>query len=282
MDVVEADACKGARFLRNYDNHDIANDRYEERLERICGPRAADMLLVQFSHPGVDDRAAPEAAGFPSSAKSFNIPTTLDHLADGATRKLSNYVSIAGGQTITGAKTFSAWLTSSSGIVTGGDIYPSTDLGGSLGYSTRRFSNLNVQDISTRNINFKSSDNSATTGHLSFQAGYMILRSGSNISSSYKQLTFHESYGFYPDGTGVNLGYSGSTNRWATIYGVNGNLTGDLSMESASHIDIGPLRIEYDATNKALHITKVSSSDTNNYGLYTDGFIAAGGIQQSS
>lgn len=216
-----------------------------------------------------------------SSAKSFNIPTTLDHLADGATRKLSNYVTIAGGQTITGAKTFSAWLTASSGIVTGGDIYPSTDLGGSLGYSTRRFSNLNVQDISTRNINFKSSDNSATTGHLSFQAGYMILRSGSNIGSSYKQLTFHESYGFYPDGTGVNLGYSGVNNRWATIYGVNGNLTGDLSMESASHIDIGPLRIEYDATNKALHITKVSSSDTNNYGLYSDGFIAAGGIQQS-
>ena len=46
LDVVEAGACKGARFLRNYDNHDIANDRYEERLERSCGPFAADMLLV--------------------------------------------------------------------------------------------------------------------------------------------------------------------------------------------------------------------------------------------
>ena len=195
---------------------------------------------------------------------------------------LAGYVTIAGGQTITGAKTFSAWLTASSGIVTGGDIYPSTDLGGSLGYSTRRFSNLNVQDISARSINFKSSDNSATTGHLSFQAGYMILRSGSNIGSSYKQLTFHESYGFYPDGTGVNLGYSGSANRWATIYGVNGNLTGDLSLASTSHIDIGPLRIEYDDTHKAIHITKVSSSDTIKYGLYADGFIAAGGLQQSS
>lgn len=32
---------------------------------------AADMLLVQFSHPGVDDRDAPEAAGFPSSAQSL-------------------------------------------------------------------------------------------------------------------------------------------------------------------------------------------------------------------
>ena len=46
LDVVEAGAPRGARFLRNYDNHDIANDRGEERLERICGPRAADMLLV--------------------------------------------------------------------------------------------------------------------------------------------------------------------------------------------------------------------------------------------
>lgn len=195
---------------------------------------------------------------------------------------LAGYVTIAGGQTITGAKTFSAWLTASGGIITGGDIYPSTDLGGSLGYSTRRFSGLNVREISTGGINFKSSDNSATTGYLSFQAGYMILRSGSNIGSSYKQLTFHESYGFYPDGTGVNLGYSGANNRWATIYGVNADLTGDLSLASTSHIDIGPLRIEYDATHKALHITKVSSSDNNTYGLYADGFVAAAGIGQIS
>lgn len=36
-----------------------------------AGYVAADMLLVQFSHPGVDDRDAPEAAGFPSSAQSL-------------------------------------------------------------------------------------------------------------------------------------------------------------------------------------------------------------------
>ena len=50
----------------------------------------------------------------------------------------------------------------------------------------------------------------------------------------------------------------------------------------SSHIDIGPLRIEYDATNKALHITKKDSTDTETYGLYADGFVAAGGVQQSS
>ena len=45
LDVVEAGACRGARFLRNYDNHDIANDHGEERFERVFGPFAADMLL---------------------------------------------------------------------------------------------------------------------------------------------------------------------------------------------------------------------------------------------
>ena len=37
---------------------------------------------------------------------SFNIPTTLDHVSDGTSRKLSDYVTLATAQTITGAKTF--------------------------------------------------------------------------------------------------------------------------------------------------------------------------------
>ena len=63
---------------------------------------------------------------------------------------------------------------------------------------------------------------------------------------------------------------------------MNEDLSGNLSLASASHIDIGPLRIEYDATNKALHITKKDSNDTETYGLYADGFVAAGGVQQNS
>ena len=81
---------------------------------------------------------------------------------------------------------------------------------------------------------------------------------------------------------GLNLGGSSSTTRWATIYGVDANLSGDLSMTQSSHIDIGPLRIEYDATNKALHITKKDGNDTNTYGLYADGFVASGGVGQAS
>lgn len=175
----------------------------------------------------------------------------------------------------------------SGGLVIGGDIVPSADLGSQLGYSNRRFSNLNVRTLgSVKEINFKDSNNSATTGYLSFANGWMILRAGANIESSYKQINLHGTYGLYPEnGSSINLGYYNSTDnryRWANIYGVNADLTGDLALAQTSHIDIGPLRIEYDSATKALHITKKSNSDTNNYGIYADGFVAAGGVGQTS
>lgn len=105
-----------------------------------------------------------------TAAGSVSIPTTLDHIGEGTTRKLSDYVTLATTQTISGAKTFSADLT----------------------------------------------------------------------------------------------------------------LGGNLAMAYNKHIDLGPVRIEYDATNKALHITKADANDTNDYGIYADGFIAAGGVGQTS
>ena len=101
---------------------------------------------------------------------SFNIPTTLDHISDGTSRKLSDYVTLATAQTITGAKTFTT--------------------------------------------------NPVTIGQ-----------------------------------------------------------TSSLSMHQSSYIDIGPIRIKFE--NNAIHITKVSSSDTTSYGLYADGFISAGGVAAS-
>lgn len=53
------------------------------------------------------------------SAKTFNIPTTLDHISDGTNRKLSDYVTLHTTQTIDGAKTFSTnpvTIDSSSGL----------------------------------------------------------------------------------------------------------------------------------------------------------------------
>ena len=72
-----------------------------------------------------------------------------------------------------------------------------------------------------------------------------------------------------------------SVNRATTLYG-SLTVSGDLALASSSHIDIGPLRIEYDSANKALHVTKKSSADTETYSLYADGFVAAGGIGSGS
>ena len=191
----------------------------------------------------------------------------------------SGVVTIDNAQTITGAKTFSGGITMS-----GADIIPSADLGSQLGYSNRRFSNLNVRTLgSLLEINFKSQDNSVQTGYLTFKDGWMVLRSGADIGSTYKQINFHETYGFYPAQSGVNLGYNGANNRWANIYGVNEDLSGNLILASTSHIDIGPARIEYDSDNGAIHIT--TSQTGNNapvIGFYADGFSAAGGIGAQS
>ena len=102
-----------------------------------------------------------------STGNSFSIPTTLDHISDGTTRKLSDYVTLGTTQTITGSKTFTT--------------------------------------------------NPVTIGS-----------------------------------------------------------TSGLSVHESSYIDIGPVRIKFE--NDAIHITKKSSSDTKQYGIYADGFVAAGGL----
>ena len=66
-----------------------------------------------------------------------------------------------------------------------------------------------------------------------------------------------------------------------TISPVTIGQTSSLSVHESSHIDFGPIRIEYDSASKALHITRADSSDTNLYSLYADGFLAAGGAGQT-
>lgn len=171
----------------------------------------------------------------------------------------------------------------SGGLVIGGDIVPAADLGSQLGYSSRRFATGSIVNINTRSVIFKHQTTEKNDGLIAGGDGYFRFRTGADIDTAYKDIVFHETYGFYPEQSGVNLGYgSAAQYRWATIYGVNADLTGDLALASSSHIDIGPLRIEYDATNKALHITKKDSTDTETYGIYADGFVAAGGVGQTS
>ena len=77
-------------------------------------------------------------------------------------------------------------------------------------------------------------------------------------------------------------GLGTSSARFANIYGVDADLSSGLSVSETGHIDLGPIRIKYDATNKALHITKKSITDINTYGFYVDGFVSAGGVGQTS
>lgn len=81
---------------------------------------------------------------------------------------------------------------------------------------------------------------------------------------------------------GLNLGGSSANTRWATIYGVDANLSGDLSLSSSSHIDIGPVRIVYDSASDAIHITTNDATNHPTIGIYADGFVAAGGVGQTS
>lgn len=192
----------------------------------------------------------------------------------------ANYVTLNGAQTITGAKTFSAQMTASSGITLGGSILPASDSSINIGDSSHRFSGGNIRNLYVTTFYFVDGTTPSTMhGGIYCANGLMQLQLGANANGGH--LTFGQTTGFFHSGNGsVPLGRS--DHRWSNIYGVNADLSGNLSLASASHIDIGPLRIEYDATNKALHITKKDSTDTETYGLYADGFIAAGGVQQTS
>ena len=110
--------------------------------------------------------------------------------------------------------------------------------------------------------------------------GYVTLSGAQTITGG---KTF--SGGIVMDGADIvpssnnTSGIGTSSARFAGIYGVNADLSGGLSLAQTGHIDIGPARIEYDATNGAIHVT--TNQIGNNapaIGFYMDGFLASGGI----
>jgi len=183
---------------------------------------------------------------------------------------LANYVTLDTAQTISGAKTFSGGITMS-----GANILPSADDANSLGSNDYRFNAAFIRNIYTSFFQFRDGETKAVRGNIAFGDGYLQL----SLANAANYM-FYSGSGFFKQGGGVPLGRS--DHRWSSVYSVDADLSGDLALASTSHIDIGPLRIEYDATNKALHITKKDSTDTETYGLYADGFVAAGGVQQNS
>ena len=205
----------------------------------------------------------PYALTFGSYTYDGSAAKTLTASALGA-------VTIAGDETITGAKTFSANTSFSNNISVGGAVSVASknmiDLSQSgltmFGYGTRSERTFNAYGTAVNLRAFNSSGDQVNI--LSVQSGQVVV--GSNIIPNYV--------------TGLNLGGSSSNQRWANVYAEDGNLTGDLTMSSTSVIQLGPVTIEYDSVNHALH---VHGTDNNNtIGLYCDGFIAAGGVQASS
>lgn len=205
------------------------------------------------------------------AGKQDKYPFTITGTS-GATYALGNFVTIDGAQTITGAKTFSGGITMS-----GANILPSADDANSLGSNDYRFNAAFIRNIYTSFFQFRDGETKAVRGNIAFGDGYLQLSLAGTNAANYM---FYSGSGFFKQGGGVPLGRS--DHRWSSVYSVDADLSGDLALASTSHIDIGPLRIEYDATHKALHITKKDSTDTETYGLYADGFVAAGGVQQNS
>lgn len=167
-------------------------------------------------------------------------------------------------------------------VMSGADIIPSEDLGSQLGYSNRRFSDINVRTVgSVKEIIFKHQTTGNNDGLIAGADGYFRFRTGANINTSFKEIIFHENYGLYPEvGSSVNLGYYSSTDnrfRWANIYAVNADLSGNLVLASTSHIDLGPIRLEYHSSTDSLHITTNDATNHPNIGFWVDGFNAAGG-----
>ena len=102
-----------------------------------------------------------------SKALSSNITLTLDDVADGSTRKLSNYVTTDTAQTITGLKTINKAL-----LISGtnsdndrGIIRPENNLGVTLGAGSYRFNKCYVDAI------YLSPDSGTTTDNLNVIVG---------------------------------------------------------------------------------------------------------------
>ena len=90
------------------------------------------------------------------------------------------------------------------------------------------------------------------------------------------------SSGIFPADGVTGLAIGNSTSRWGDIYCTNGNLSGDLTLASTSHIDLGPVRLEYDSGNTALHVTTNDSTNHPTIGFWVDGFNSAGGVGSNS
>ena len=244
--------------------------------------KAADKPSYSLTEiSGTDDLRAIEAlAGTDgilkkTAANTWSLDTTtyltsgatLDDIADGTTRKLSNYLPLVGG-TMTGHITMS-----------GASLLSSADSANSIGASDKRFNQAFIRNIYTSYLAFRSDDGQTQRGTFGIGDGNAAISIvGSPNNTVYN---FYAGSGFFHGGNG-EVPCGRSDHRWSKMWSVDADLSGDLSLASTSHIDIGPVRIEYDQQNDAIHITTNDPTNHPTIGIYADGFGAAGGVGQTS
>lgn len=169
----------------------------------------------------------------------------------------------AGNETITGSWTFSSAIAANGGVsINSASVLAQSNGITTVNYGARGTTSLNLYGTS---INLMSRNSSGEAANLlAVQNSAIVVES--KITPN--------------DKSGLDLGADSATKRWANIYGVNGNLSGNLVMASTGHIDIGPVRLEF--ANGALHVTTNDSTNYPEMGFYADGFVSAGGIQSGA
>ena len=226
--------------------------------------------------PSVTSKVLAYVTDIPSSLKNPYSLTFGSKSYDGSSAKTIlasdlGAVTLTDTQTISGAKTFTADLTASANLLVGGKVSVNGKESIDQSSTTMALFNYGARASKTFNaygtgISLRACDSNGD------QVNILAVTSGVILAGK----TLRPNY----NATGVNLGAdTADGGRWGIVYGVSADLTGHLSMPAASYIDIGPLRITYDSQENAAHIT---SNDGSTINLYCDGYISAGGIQQSS
>ena len=225
--------------------------------------------------------------GGTSSASNWSILTSgaatfASLTVGGSAVNPASYVNLADNQTVGGEKTFT------------GCLYGANQVWGIEDDGNAFFASMSVGGVSVLPANYVTlAGNQIITGRKTFtQAIYaheiMDADEGNILVGNPNNTDYVilQSDTELLPGTAIrgraSSGYAWSILSTGAASMASLSLSGDLSLASSSHIDVGPLRIEYDATNKALHITKRDTTDTTNYGLYADGFVAAGGVQTNA
>ena len=101
----------------------------------------------------------------------------------------------------------------------------------------------------------------------------------SNISTNKMNITTLQ--GYFTSGSAKKaLQLTNARKLWGNSFNGTADINGSIIVPSGKYISIGNIKMEYDATNKALKITNTTTNEVAN--LYTSGGVSAYGVGTSS